>query len=93
MTLKIQIYSLVYSVIFGIVFYYMLKLLDKMKFKKHIMLKLIVSLLYVLLASGIYFWGLVLINNGYVHSYFLLSIGLGYYVIHFLNFTLVNKKK
>ena len=78
MPLKIQIYSLIYSFLFGCFFYYLLKLYFKIKFKKHFIMKLIVSLFFANLLSILYFFGLLHINNGYLHLYFLLMIIAGY---------------
>lgn len=93
MVLHIQIYSLLYSFIFGTVLYFLLEYFNKIEFKKHTILKLIVSLFFMIAVSWIYFLGLLFINNGYVHIYFLLAVVVGYIIVYYFNFTLVNKKK
>ena len=93
MVLYIQIYSLLYSFIFGTVLYFLLEYFNRIEFKKHTILKLIVSLFFMIAVSWIYFLGLLFINNGYVHIYFLLAVVVGYIIVYYFNFTLVNKKK
>ncbi len=83
MILKIQIYSLVYSFLFGIIFYFLLDIFNRYNSNK-IVVKIITSLLFIFITSIIYFVGLIYVNNGYLHIYFLLSILVGYLFIYFL---------
>lgn len=94
MRLNIQVYSLLYSFLFGIVLYYILDLFNRHIMKCTIIIKIIVSLLFVLFLSTIYFMGLLYINNGYLHIYFLIIIMVGYmfvYLLKYRRFTYKNK--
>ena len=95
MDLNVQIYFFVYSFIFGCIFYFLLDLFSKVccKFKK--IIKAIFSFVFILLISVLYFIGLLFINNGVVHIYFLLFILVGYifvYKIFISLFTHLRKK-
>jgi len=78
MILKLQIYSLIYSLIFGVVFYFLLDVFNKYNNKNKLILKIFFSFIFVLGISSLYFWGLIYINNGYLHIYFLFAILVGY---------------
>ena len=92
MDLNIQIQSLLFSFLYGCVFYFLLDIFNKFNNNKKIILKIVLSLLFVFLMSLLYFLGLIYINNGYLHIYFLLSIVVGYLFVYFsLLFT--HKKK
>lgn len=93
MELKLQIFSLIFSFIFGYLFYFTIYLLDNIKIK---LLKYILSLFIILVMSLLYFWGLLYINNGYLHVYFLFMIITGYLLNSFLTkryFTYFKKRK
>ena len=83
MILKVQLYSFIYSFIFGIVFYFLLDIFNKYKSKK-VIVEVFLSVIFVFTTSLVYFWGLVYINNGYLHIYFLISILVGYLFIYFI---------
>jgi len=93
MRLELQIYSILYSSSFGIIFYFLLDLFNKYTNKIKYILKIIISLFFVFCFSLIYFIGLLYINNGYLHFYFLVSILVGYLFAYFLKnwFTFKNK--
>ena len=94
MKLNIQVYSLFYSFLFGIILYYLLDLFNKYIMKCTIIIKIIISLLFVMLLSLFYFMGLLYINNGYLHIYFLIIIMVGYMFVYLLKykwFTYKNK--
>ena len=83
MILKLQLYSLIYSFVFGIYFYFLLDIFNKFN-SKRIVFKVLLSFLFVFFNAIVYFIGLIYINNGYLHVYFLLSILVGYLFIYFI---------
>ncbi len=78
MRLYIQIGSLLFSMIYGIIFYFLLEGFNKLVCKVKIIYKLLLSLIFVISLSIVYFMGLLFINNGVIHIYFLLCIMFGY---------------
>lgn len=84
MKLSIQIYSLIYSFIYGGVFYLLLDLFNKLTSMKKVYLKVILSWLFITIIALLYFFGLLYINNGVLHIYFLLSIVCGYIVVYLI---------
>lgn len=96
MSLNIQIYSLGYSFIFGIFFYILLELFNKITFSGKLFWKIIYSFIFTIGLSLLYFWGLLYINNGYLHMYFLLMILVGYIIMFYIKkywLTVGHKKK
>lgn len=94
MQLNIQINSLIFSFIFGIFFYFLLDIFNKITSKCKLWLRIIVSFCFVLIISLVYFLGLLYINNGYLHIYFLISIAVGYiFVYAFKTFRFTHKKE
>lgn len=92
MILKIQIYSLIYSFFFGFVIYLFLELVNKFIYNNKITLRIICSLLFSLVMSIIYFYVLLLINNGILHIYFLILLFAGYVLCRYLYNKLFVKK-
>ena len=84
MKLSIQIYSLFYSLFYGGIFYLLLDLFNKFTSMKKVYLKLILSWMFVTGMAILYFIGLLYINYGVVHIYFLLSIVCGYIVVYLI---------
>lgn len=84
MKLSIQIYSLFYSLFYGGIFYLLLDLFNKFTSMKKVYLKVILSWMFVTGMAILYFIGLLYINYGVVHIYFLLSIVCGYIVVYLL---------
>ena len=80
MELKIQIYSLIVSFLYGILFFIMLDLNSRYIYASYIYIKIIISFLFILDMSLLYFIILLYINNGYIHFYFFLCIIIGYIV-------------
>ena len=78
MILKIQIYSLLYSFLFGIVFFFLLEINHKFLYEGKIVYRVIVSFLFVMFISLLYFVILLKINNGILHVYFFLALLTGY---------------
>ena len=96
MKLDIQIYSLIYSFIFGIFFYYSLFIFNKIICQLKRIIIYIVSVIYVVSLALLYFFGLLYINNGFVHFYFIIMLLLGYilgFLIVKFYFTYKIKKK
>jgi len=83
MSLIIQIQSIAVSFLFGIVFSVIYNILYFILYTKYWFINLISNLLFSFIMFGLYFYLLLLINNGVVHLYFLLSL--------FLSFALYNK--
>lgn len=95
MELNIQIYSFVYSFFFGCVFYFLLDFFNKIVDKFNLFFKIIISLVFIISLSILYFILLLFINNGIVHIYFLLCILFGYlfvYKVVIPRFTHLRKK-
>ncbi len=84
MKLSIQIYSLFYSLFYGGIFYLLLDLFNKFTSMKKVYLKVILSWMFVTGMAILYFIGLLYINYGVVHIYFLLSIVCGYIVVYLI---------
>ena len=84
MKLSIQIYSLFYSLFYCGIFYLLLDLFNKFASMKKVYLKVILSWMFVTGMAILYFIGLLYINYGVVHIYFLLSIVCGYIVVYLI---------
>ena len=80
----IQIYSLFYSLFYGGIFYLLLDLFNKFTSMKKVYFKVILSWMFVTGMAILYFIGLLYINYGVVHIYFLLSIVCGYIVVYLI---------
>ena len=78
MILKIQIFSLLYSFIYGIIFYILLAVNQKFLYEGKIVYRIIISFLFVIFISLLYFLILIKINNGILHLYFFLTMFTGY---------------
>ena len=84
MKLSIQIYWLFYSLFYGGIFYLLLDLFNKFTSMKKVYLKVILSWMFVTGMAILYFIGLLYINYGVLHIYFLLSIVCGYIVVYLI---------
>lgn len=96
MGLSIQIYSFGYSFLYGVFFYVLLELFNKITFDGKKKWKVIYSLIFIMGLSLLYFLGLMYINNGYLHIYFLLMILVGYIIMFYIRrywLTVRHKKK
>lgn len=78
MNIKIQIISIIFSFIFGIVFSIFTNVNYRYLFSKNKMYKVFFTFIYVLDATLLYFLIIRKLNEGVVHLYFLLFIGLGF---------------
>ena len=92
MILKVQLFSLGVSFGYGLFFYLLLELNSKFIYSTNIFVRIIVSFLFILFNTLLYFLILMKINNGYVHFYFLLSILCGYYLCKLLYKRFVKKE-
>lgn len=78
MILRIQIFSLLYSFFYGIVFYILLEINHKILYNGKLFYRIIISFLFVIVNSLLYFLFLIKINNGILHIYFFFSMFTGY---------------
>lgn len=78
MILKVQLLSLLFSFVYGIITFILLEINYKILYKGKMFYRIIVSFLFVLFISLLYFIGLLKINNGIIHLYFFLSLFTGY---------------
>ncbi len=80
MGLKTQIISLLFSFVFGIIFSICTNINYKFLFCKKKIFQIIITIIYVIDASLAYFLMIRRINEGIIHSYFLLSVALGFFI-------------
>ena len=78
MELKVQILSLLFSFVFGIIFSIFTNMNYRFLFCKSKIFQIIITIIYVLDFSLLYFLLLKKINEGIIHLYFLFAIALGY---------------
>ena len=94
MILEIQIKSFAFSFLYGCVFYFLLDIFNYVIQKSGIFFKIVMSVVFTIVSSLLYFMILVHVNNGYVHVYFLFAILVGYIFVYFLvNKWFTHKKK
>ena len=93
MRLDIQIFSLLYSFGYGIVFYVLLEFNHKLLYEGKLFYRIVISFLFVIFASLLYFIILLKINNGILHLYFFISIFTGYLLSFVIYRKLVVKYK
>ena len=77
----IQLICLVFSFLYGCFIYYSNNLNIKIIKNKNILIKLILSIIYVFNISMLYVLFLYKINYGVLHIYFVLLIILGYVMV------------
>lgn len=92
MILKIQILSLIYSFFFGVIFFLLLEVNYRFLYEGKLVYRIIISFLFMIIISLGYFLGLLKINNGIIHIYFLLSLFTGY-LVSFVIYNKINCKK
>lgn len=76
--LTLQIYSIIYTYIYGVVCSFLVNLFYKLLFFKNKKWRVIFNLAFALFMSILYFILLKMINNGYIHIYFLFVFVLGF---------------
>ena len=77
----VQLISLLSSFLYGIILYYLNKLNNNIIKKKNILIKLIISFLYLFNVSLLYVSFLYKLNNGVLHIYNFLFMLTGYVLI------------
>ena len=77
----VQLISLLSSFLYGIILYYLNKLNNNIIKKKNLLIKLIISLLYLFNVSLLYVCFLYKLNNGVLHIYNILFMLTGYVLI------------
>ena len=92
MKLKIQIFSFAVSFVYGMFYYLMLDVNSGYIYMSFKVIKILVSFLFVISMSLLYFLILLYINNGYLHFYFFLCIIFGYLVCKVVMKKIVNRK-
>lgn len=78
MSLKTQVFSLLFSFLFGVFFSICTNLNYKYLFTKKFPIKVLITGIYIIDFSLLYFLIMMHINQGIIHYYFLLFIGIGY---------------
>lgn len=92
MILKVQILSLLYSFVYGILFFILLEVNYKLLYTGKIIYRIVISFLFIIIASLLYFFGLLKVNNGVIHIYFFLSLFTGY-LLSFVIYEKIRCKK
>lgn len=78
MEIQLQLLSILISFFFGIFFSILTNLNYRYLFSKHIWFKTTFTVIYILDMALLYFLVMKMLNNGIIHSYFLLFVGLGF---------------
>ena len=87
MILSTQILSLIYSFFYGVLFFFLLEINYKVLYNGKLVYRIVISFLFVIFISLLYFIILLKINNGILHVYFFLVFFTGY----MLSFVIYNK--
>lgn len=83
MNYKIQLISLLFSFIFGVFFYLSSLLNYKLIKKHHIIVKYLITFVYIIDIALLYVLFMYKINYGIIHIYFIVLLFLGYYFGYF----------
>lgn len=78
MTLDIQIKTFLISILFGTIFSFLIDLIYKQK-----VFNIILSLIFVLIFTFVYFLTLLKINNAIIHPYYVISFLIGF-ILHII---------
>ena len=92
MILSTQILSLIYSFFYGIFFFSMLEVNYKILYNGKFIYRIMISFLFVIFISLLYFIILIKINNGILHVYFFLVFFTGY-MLSFVIYSKIRCKK
>lgn len=92
MILKVQILSLIFSFLYGNFFFWLLEFNYKLLYEGKIVYRVIISFLFVIFISLLYFICLLKINNGILHVYFFIAVLTGY-LLSFVIYRKINCKK
>lgn len=95
MDLKTQILSLIFSFVFGILFSIGTNLNYRFIFCKRKLFQIIITFIYIIDATLLYFLILKKINEGVIHSYFLFATAIGFFLgfVKLSNYINLVKKK
>lgn len=80
MNLKIQVFSLIFSFLYGILFSFLVNINYKYLFNKKKIFQVVFTFIFIIDMALIYFLVLKILNEGIIHSYFLLMIIFGFYI-------------
>jgi len=80
MELEIQIKSLSYSIFFGMIFSLVFNFIYINLFKLKKVNRFFISMLFMIIASSLYFRLLLLINNGILNYYMFISFCIGFVI-------------
>ena len=92
MILETQIITLLYSFLYGVIVYLLLEFNCKLLYDGKLLYRIVISFLFIMLISILYFLGLIKINDGVLHIYFFISLFTGY-VSSFVIYNKINCKK
>lgn len=92
MILKVQILSILFSFLYGNIIFWLLELNYKLLYEGKLFYRVVVSFLFVIVISLIYFICMIKINNGILHIYFYLILLTGY-LLSFVIYRKINCKK
>ena len=90
-SLNIQFLSLFVSFLYGFVVYILLEVNYKFLMTSNLVVRVIMSMFFILFITLLYFIILLCINNGYIHIYFFISVLCGYFVCKVVYKWFVNK--
>ncbi len=98
MDYKIQIISLLFSFIFGNFFYIVSKLNYKLVWKYPVILRYLITIVFIFDIALLYILAMYHINYGVVHIYFIIMLFLGFFAASLYskklrNFCKIKRKK
>ena len=80
MKLELQLTTILFSIVFGLIFSSVIDLIKNKIFKTKKIIQLIFFLVITILMSLIYFYGLLKLNNGIIHPYFVIAFIIGFII-------------
>ena len=80
MSLIIQIQTIAYTFLFGIVISLLFNLLYKILFTKKIIINFITNFLFMFIMSSLYFYYLLIVNDGVIHIYLLFIFLISFFL-------------
>ena len=91
--LSTQFKLIIFSFIFGFMFSVMLELFNKKIKKYSIILEIILSFIFIIIMTYIYFIGIQKIGNAIFHIYSILSIIIGFVIYNIILKIIANNNK
>ena len=91
--LSLQFKLIIFSFIFGFMFSVMLELFNKKIKKYSIILEIILSFIFIIIMTYIYFIGIQKIGNAIFHIYSILSIIIGFVIYNIILKIIANNNK